>query len=455
MRQTAFGSAASALQAKAGVQGHPVQWNRWKRFGFRFSFCYYAVWITLNGNATVWKAAPVVGLRLEGWFWDPLGGLAMLLGRVLFGLHGPEDHWISRGSSDTLLAGLLTACWVVLALTGACVWSLLDRRRESYQTLLAWLRFALRLTLGICLLQYGIAEVFSTGAPPLDYAALNTPAGALPPAALVWLLLVSSRGLQITFGIAELVVGATLLLRRTALFGALVAFFALGAVLSFEAFFQMPVRIFTGHVLLAAGSIILIDLPAVVRFFWKHQPGAPAGVWVPPELRTRFRRSTGIVEVVFLLLVLGQALYVGSKQLRSAHQAADARLPLIGGWQVLPSAASAQRWLTKDGSPVASVWFNRQVGRHDFDLTIRSEDGRLWQGFAVVDAVRDTMVVRGRYTSPRMYLFTWSGLNRIALSPSPGASPLPNETLERLPLLRRYRLLDERPPLVNEFGYAR
>jgi hypothetical protein len=446
------------LAGEPGVQPQPVRWTPLKRFGFRFSFCYYAVWITLNGNVTVWKALPEIGTRIEAWLWAPLGGLSVLIGEHLFHLQGPEAHWVSRGASDSLLCGILTGCYFLIALAAASLWSVLDRKRETYQSLLAWLRFALRLTLGVALLSYGVSKLFPSGVPPLDLAALHTPAGSLPPALLLWTARAASPGLSIVGGLVEMLVGAMLLDRRTALFGALVTFFSIGVVFSIELFFAMPVRIFTGHMLLAAGSVVLPDLAATLRFFWSHQYAAPAGVWLPPDTRARFRRATGLVEIVVLVLMLGSVIVQGSEQLYAAHEAAQHPLLFQGGWRIATSspAGSAALLMSKSGKPIISVWFNRQVGRHDFALTLVSADGRFWQGWSTVHPSDHTLMLRGRYTAPHTYRFAWQGrdLLRLQLEADPALGGV-EWTLVRIPEPQSWRLLEKNQPLVNERGYAR
>jgi hypothetical protein len=451
-------AAETELAGEPGVQPQPVHWTPLKRFGFRFSFCYYAVWITLNGNATVWKALPEIGSRTEAWLWAPLGGLSVLLGEHVFHIHGAGAHWVSRGASDSLLCGILTGCYVLIAVAAATLWTVLDRRRESYQTMLAWLRFALRLTLGIALLSYGVSKLFPSGVPPLDLAALHTPAGSLPPALLLWTARAASPGLSVVGGLVEILIGAMLLYRRTALFGALLTFFSIGVVFSVELFFAMPVRIFTGHMLMAAGSIILPDLAATLRFFWSHQYAAPAGVWLPPERRARFRRATGLTELVVLVLMVGSVIVQGSEQMYATHEAAQHPLPFQGGWRIAAAspAGSGALLVSKSGKSITSVWFNRQIGRHDFALTLVSVDGRFWQGWGTVHPADGTLMLRGRYTAPHTYRFVWQGRDVLVLQREADAAQGAAEwTLVRIPEPQTWRLLEQDQPLGNERGYAR
>ena len=119
-------------------------------------------------------------------------------------------------------AGLgVTSIFVAAALAGTLVWSALDRRRRQYQTLLAWLRFLLRLSIGIAMLLYGFAKLFPEQMQPPSLAVLNEPVGQISPMTLLWTMIGSSPGYEMVCGFAEVAGGLLLLYRRTALFGAL------------------------------------------------------------------------------------------------------------------------------------------------------------------------------------------------------------------------------------------
>jgi hypothetical protein len=156
--------------------------------------------------------------------------------------------------------------------------------------------------------------------------------------------------------------------------------------------------------------------------------------------------------------MLGSVIVQGSEQLYAAHEAAQHPLLFQGGWRIATSspAGSAALLMSKSGKPIISVWFNRQVGRHDFALTLVSADGRFWQGWSTVHPSDHTLMLRGRYTAPHTYRFAWQGrdLLRLQLEADPALGGV-EWTLVRIPEPQSWRLLEKNQPLVNERGYAR
>ena len=447
------------------VKPVPVHWNPLLRIGFRFCFCYFALWIVCNGNATVWNAIPLYGGKFGEWLWKPLALLAVFIGKHLFHLHGVEANWVARASGDTALDWIVTGTYVGIALVGATVWTLADHRRREYQTLLAWLRFGLRLALGIAMLGYGFAKVFPLQMQPPYLAVLNEPVGQMSPMTLLWTLIGSNHWYESVCGLAEVTGGLLILYRRTALLGALVTAFVMANVVLYNFFFDVPVKIFALHLLLGAIFVTIPDWPAMFAFFWQHRPAAPAGVWVPPAERKAFRYATLLFEIVFLVLVLGQDVFFGAMTMRQLAIGSKTHSPLIGGWEVQTTAASAgaKPWLAPDQAQITRIYFDRAIGKGGLFTYTRGADGELWRGFSVFDPGKHTLTIRNGYTGPRPYTYQLEGQDRIVLTavgpkkapPSPGRPAFPSLTLVRIPLPTSYPLLTRGFHLVNEYGYER
>ena len=445
--------------AAAETLPRPLHWNPFLRVGFRFCFCYFVIWILLNGNATIWQAIPIYGGLVGMWLWKPLSLLAVVVGQHVFHLQGVEAHWVARASGDTALDWILTGIYVALALGGTVVWTLLDRGRREYQTLLAWLRFGLRLALGVAMLGYGFAKVYPLQMAPPYLAVLNEPVGQMSPMTLLWTLIGSNHWYETVCGLAEVIGGLLILYRRTALLGALVVAFVTANIVLYNFFFDVPVKIFALHLLLAAIFVTVPDWKVMFAFFWKHTPAAPTGIWVPPTERKLFRRATLVVEIAFLVLVLGQDVIFGGMAM---HQLAIGRKnhsPLIGGWRIEPPAttAGAKPWLAPDKAQITKIYFDRAIGKNAFFTYARGDDGELWRDISSADAEYHTLTIRNAYTGPRAYLYRMVGNDRIVLTPvvKRGATPPAGPTLVRIPLPASYPLLTRGFHLVNEYGYER
>jgi hypothetical protein len=392
MRDDAWTTAPAPAQAN---------WHPLLRVGFRFCFIYFLLWILLNGNATVWGAIPVAGNMVANWLWKPLSLLAVVVGHHLFHLTGREADWTVRASGDTALDWILTGLYVVVALLGTVVWSVLDRRGTAYPKLLAWLRFGLRLALGIAMLNYGFAKVFPFQMPKPYLPVLNEPLGQVSPMTLLWTLIGSNPYYEMVCGAAEVTGGLLILFRRTALLGALLTAFVMTNVVLYNFFFDVPVKIFALHLLMGAIFVTLPDAPALWRFFWRHEPAAPSGPWVPPAERKAFRVTTRVVEIAFLVLVVGQSLFYLGMAEHQIRLGAKISSPLQGGWQVVPGAGG-EPWLTAEKQPVTEVYVEQAFGTNGrFRGEVRGADGELWRSGMSADPTKHTFTVAGSYTDPR------------------------------------------------------
>ncbi|HMB54802.1 MAG TPA: hypothetical protein VKU40_15900, partial [Thermoanaerobaculia bacterium] len=109
-----------------------------KRFAFRF----LAVYFVLYTFPFPLNHLPWVGGHLEGWvtsFWRLVGPW---VGRHLFGIE--EMSTAFTGSGDGLFNYVLLVVMLLLALLGAAVWTLVDRRGGDYPKARRWLVVGVR-----------------------------------------------------------------------------------------------------------------------------------------------------------------------------------------------------------------------------------------------------------------------------------------------------------------------
>ena len=312
----------------------PHRWSEPTRIAFRFSFCYFGIYCLFNGNATIWDCIPVLGGSIQNVLARVFGLPAQYLAQHLFHVSPPGDKIHATGSGDTAIHWIALLLMLLASLLGTVIWTALDRRRPHYQTLAAWLRFVIRLTLGMGMLSYGLAKVFPLQMPAPSIGILNEPLGMHSPMNLLWTFIGLNPGYEMICGGAEFLAGCLILLRRTALAGAILTAFVVTNVLLFNLFFDVPVKIYAGHLLLLSLFVILPDARPLFRFFWSNQPAAPTGIWVPPATRTWFRRTTLAIEISFVVLVIGGSLLGNFRYWRETSASRIAPCPLCGAWRI-------------------------------------------------------------------------------------------------------------------------
>ena len=417
------------------------QWNPATRVAFRFIFCYVAQYALGCGNATVWRALPWLGKHVfEPLCATPYLLAAQWLGQHLFHLQGPGARLHGSGFGDRALDWIAAGLMLVLATVATAVWSALDRRRE-YNTLLAWFRFGLRLTLAVAMLNYGSWKIFPIQMPPPSLAVLNEPLGSTSPLTLLWTLLGLNPLYENICGGIEFLGALLLLSRRTALMGALLAAFVMTNVVLFNCFFDVPVKLYAGNLLLMALVAIVPDVRALFGFFWRQTPSAPTSLW-QPVLRGRVRWLLPALELLVLLTV---GIVASSAHYRQ-HALEEANLrhpsPLAGEWHLDSGTV-----LTGDGVPMSDL-----VLEPDGRLDIRATDGSLWGGSTY--RIGDPQL---RFAGPGLpvatFAITQPDAAHLVLTPTTGvASEL---RLTRVPLPAHYPLQERGFHLVNEWGLER
>ena len=149
-------------------------------------------------------------------FRDPLEELPA--SRALFAVY----QW---GTARLFGSGIVYAttfgyvAYLTTALAGAgaatIVWSVLDRRRLSYDRAHAVLRVYLRYLLAAVALSYGAAKVIPVQFSPPSLVALITPLGDITRMRLLWYSMGASTAYIVFTGLVEVIGGLLLLSRRT------------------------------------------------------------------------------------------------------------------------------------------------------------------------------------------------------------------------------------------------
>lgn len=446
----------------------PAHWTPVSRVGFRIAFLYFFCFLFLYGNGTILGVIPRIGDWIEDKFSWPAIHFAPWIGVHLFHLSGIAATWHATGSGDTALSWVMNGLFLFFAIAGGLLWTLIatlrGTRRTEYQTMYAWLRFLLRLTIGMQMLSYGMAKVFPTQMPPISIAILNEPIGQSSPMTLLWSLIGLNPVYEMICGWAEVFAGTLILFRRTALFGSLLTAFVTVNIVLYNFFFDVPVKLFAANLLLAALFVILPDVPALFSFFWLHKPAAPTGVWVPSAKRRSFRIATRVIELAFMAAFLILIPYEANKNWHEVTAARRTASPLIGAWHIESGQSATGAFITSEGLPSSDFYVDdiRRASR-------RAADGTLWRTGLAIDPAAKRITINPRLAEPVTYSWQMPDNNHLILTSIAPEAPKPDPntegnttaftpevvTLTRTALPAHYPLLERGFHLVNEFGHQR
>jgi hypothetical protein len=299
----------------------------------------------------------------------------------------------TNGSGDTRYDYVKALCLLMIAAVAAVVWSVLDRKRPNYSTFHEWLRLYVRLGLGATLLGYGGFKVIPSQFPPVwQWRYLET-YGDSSPMGILWTFMSASPSYTIFAGAVEMLGGILLFVPRLVTLGALISLGAMANVFMLNMSYDVPVKLYSFHLLLLSIFLLLPDLERLARFFVLHRAVEAR----KPELRfsRRWVNYTLIIaQLAFGFFIAGQALYQSYKQ-RHSVLAGDYAAPaaLHGPWSVDEFTVNGQArpQLITDAALWQKVIFDTRAG-----LSAQAMDGKLLRFNAKMDLDKRTLALTKR-----------------------------------------------------------
>ncbi|HVV54700.1 MAG TPA: DoxX family protein [Mucilaginibacter sp.] len=302
-------------------------WPLTKKLLFRFFFIYFLLYIFLNPNDVL----PYIG-NLYKWYVQPFYWLAIKVGGFILNLAMPAEI-PANGSGDTAYDYVIILIIASLALIGMITWSVLDRKRPSYNKLFYWLTVVLRYYIAITMLAYGFYKVIKLQFPFPSFARLMEPYGNSSPMGLAWTFMGYSTGYNYFTGIAELSCGILLLFRKTSALGAVMTLVVAGNIMAINYCFDVPVKLLSTTLVMMALFLIIKDVKRFSNFFVFNKSAAPANL-SPHRFTKRWKNIT--LTVVKYTLIAYTLVFDAFGAMRVEKQYGDKapKSPLYGLYEV-------------------------------------------------------------------------------------------------------------------------
>ncbi|HET9055564.1 MAG TPA: hypothetical protein VFN30_01835 [Chitinophagaceae bacterium] len=204
--------------------------------------------------------------------------------------HSKIDEWVVTGFNKYLLhvkstlntngggSGDISFAWaqfytyILLSLLGSMLWTVLDRKRQNYDTLSFWLRNVVRYYLITFCFSYGIIKLFALQMPFPNLSLLATPLGDFLPMRLSWMFFGYSTPYQVFSGIIEIIAGLLLLNRRTIVLGSLISAGVFFNVFMLNLSYDIPVKLFSMQLFICSLFLVLSDSKRLLNFFFLNKP---------------------------------------------------------------------------------------------------------------------------------------------------------------------------------------
>jgi hypothetical protein len=316
--------------------GATPAWEAAKRVGFRFAF---ALFVLLYAPAPL-GSVPLVDRLASAYLRGRLAVGALVAAHVLH-IAAPVG---TTYTGDGVLGWVLLGVEVSVATVVCAIWSVWASRDRGYPCLREGLRVYLRFMLASIMLGYGLAKVFCVQFPAPSNVTLLKSFGESPPMDLLWILMGASRGYQVVSGLAEVLGAVLLVFRRTTMLGALVLVGVLANVVALNVFYDVPVKIYSGTLLLTALFLLLPEARRLATFFVSN-----AAVEAREDLSLfASRRGRLVAMIAKLAFVVGVALPMGWRTFsQSRAQVTTSVGPLAGFYTAdgpVDPVADPKRW---------------------------------------------------------------------------------------------------------------
>src|SRR5262245_8030398 len=253
------------LQADPDV-GSIAYWTLFKRIAFRFCCVYFGAYLLLTqmGTLLIPGIVPPDAPGLES-LWPARQIISWTAVRIF--KVGYPLVIEGSGSGDKTFDWVEAFCILVLSVVATILWSVIDRRRPNYVALHGWFHLFMRAGLASTMLVYGFIKAVPTQMPFPSLSRLLQSFGSFSPASVLWYSIGSSPAYESFAGCAEIAGGILLLIPRTTTLGALVCLADLIQVFALNMTYDIPVKLFSIHLILFAVVILAPDIPRLMNLF--------------------------------------------------------------------------------------------------------------------------------------------------------------------------------------------
>ena len=323
----ALDASASLALTASPAPAPPKDWGLARRIGFRFAFAYLVLYLFPFPVDVLPGAEPLSNAVRDVWH-----TVVPWVGKHVLRLD-TDITVFTNGSGDTRYDYVHAGVLLLLAGVATALVSVVDRRRTQYARAHDVLRMLVRYSLAVALVAYGMSKLTKMQFPYPSMARMAQPLGEFSPMGLLWTFMGYSRGYNLFAGAAEALGGLLLFFRRTTTLGALVVSAVMANVVALNFFYDVPVKLYSSHLLLMAVFLLLPELGRLADVLVFNRPTQARELGMPFALSRRMRWGVRAAKASLVGWVLYSTL---STQVEGVGQYGDSapRSPLHGLYEV-------------------------------------------------------------------------------------------------------------------------
>ncbi len=272
-------------------QTYNTEWTLRSKIFFRFIFAYCVLFILLMFTSGLFEIPfRWVGKHLLGFNYD-------------FDVSG-------FGSGDNTYAYITLFVNLIVAIITTIIWSFSNGKRKEYNTLFYWFLVVLRIFLFSAMLLYGFVKIFQIQFQYPSFIKLLQPLGEFSPMGLAWNYMGFSKGFGIFAGIMEVTGGLLLIFRRTSTLGSFIIMGVMTQVAMMNLMFDIPVKIFSIHLIVMASIIFITDIKRFTSVFIKNR-ATESYTYYHPSTSKSYHKTISLLKKVLVPILLISACILG------------------------------------------------------------------------------------------------------------------------------------------------
>ncbi len=303
----------SLLMLILDSSGKTLPWPLWKKMLFRFFFVFMALYIT---PWTWLDRIPKVGLVTK-YYYDLMNWAVRFTNEKLF--HVKKVLVPLSGSGDTSWGWAQLWMILTIALVACVTWSVIDRKRKSYNKLDYWLCVFTRYYIAMFAFLYGIIKLFAFQMPFPNPSLLATSLGDFLPMRLSWMFMGYSVPYQVFSGAMEALAGLLLLSRRTATFGTMVATGVFINVMMMNLSYDIPVKIFSMRLVLFCLVLLAHEYKRIFAFFILNKTAEAGNIYNVQFTKKWMRITRVVLKTVFIGVAVVWFFYTTLDRYKQFH----------------------------------------------------------------------------------------------------------------------------------------
>ncbi len=293
-----------------------MNWPLWKRVLFRFFFIFLTLYMAPWG----WFDSLLFEIKLSWltqWYSDLEDWAVRFANGKLF--HIKKELVPIAGSGDTSWGWAQLCLFLFLAAVGCIIWSIIDRKRKSYNKADYWLCLFTRYYIALFAFLYGIIKLFGLQMTFPNPSLLATSLGDLLPMRLSWMFMGYSTPYQFFSGAMETLAGILLLSRRTATFGSFLAAAVFFNVMMMNLSYDIPVKIFSMRLVFMCLFLLAHEYKRIFSFFVLNKPADACSIYNVRFEKKWIRVIRVVLKIIFISVFVGWMFYTTLKRYNDFH----------------------------------------------------------------------------------------------------------------------------------------